>query len=292
MRILISIVFCVQIAYSQIVPKEPIRYLALGDSYTIGESVTYENRWPTILFDSLKKSGYNFDTLHYIARTGWRTDNLINSINTVKPDSNYNLVSLLIGVNNQYQGSTFSNYEKEFPELLKTAIALASGNKENVFVVSIPDYRFTPFGNGTQNPSVISNELDKYNEYAKEICDSNNVLFFNITPISREGLNNTNLVANDGLHPSGLQYKEWVNLILSNEITSTIDLKAPVFSYYPNPTNEIMQFNKIMKWKIIDLKGNLVSEGISNTAYTAGIKNGTYTLLLDKHQPVRLIIKH
>ena len=292
MRTLISIVFCAQIAYSQIVPKEPIRYLALGDSYTIGESVTYENRWPTILFDSLKQSGYNVDTLHYIARTGWRTDNLMNSINTLKPDSNYNLVSLLIGVNNQYQGSTFSNYEKEFPELLKSAIALASGNKENVFVVSIPDYMYTPFGNSVQNPSIISNELDNYNQFAKEVCDSNNISFYNITPISREGLNAPSLVANDGLHPSGVQYKEWVTFILSEGITSSSDFILKEITTYPNPSNEIIYFNRIIKWKIIDTNGNLVSQGVSNSANTTEIKNGIYTLLFDEHQPTKLIIKH
>ena len=292
MRVFITILTCMQIAYGQFTPKEPIRYLALGDSYTIGESVTYENRWPSLLFDSLKKSGYDVDTLHYIARTGWRTDNLISSINTIKPNSNYNLVSLLIGVNNQYQGAPFSNYEKEFPELLKTAIAIASGNKENVFVVSIPDYMFTPFGNGVSNPSITSNELDTYNQFAKAVCDSNNVVFYNITPISREGINNTSLVANDGLHPSGTQYKEWVKLILSEEITSTPNTFINKNPFYPNPGNDIIYFNKKMKWEIINSKGEIIDKGFSDSAQLAEISNGFYTLLLEEFKPFKLLIKH
>ena len=175
--------------------------LALGDSYTIGESVCETCRFPEQLKDSLK---LNFDseisfTLKIIARTGWTTSNLINAIETENIENNYDLVTLLIGVNNQYQNRPFSLYETEFPELVNTAISKAKSDKNNVIVVSIPDYAFTPFGNGNSN---ISTEIDQYNNFAKNYCATNNISYLNITDITRAGLINPNFVASDGLHPS------------------------------------------------------------------------------------------
>jgi acyl-CoA thioesterase-1 len=199
------------------VPTTPIsasiNYLALGDSYTIGQSVCETCRYPEQLKSSLKAiyPQTNF-SLKVIATTGWTTSNLISAINTQNPDSNYDLVTLLIGVNNQYQHLDFSVYENEFPQLLNKAITLAKGDKKNVIVLSIPDYAYTPFAaNYTDsNRTKISDEIDQYNAYAEKICISKNVTFISITDITRQGLSNSSLVASDGLHPSELAYKMFI----------------------------------------------------------------------------------
>lgn len=190
-----------------------VRILALGDSYTIGESVCDTCRFPEQLKDSLIQNLGTSDPveLKIIARTGWTTTNLINAIAAEKPADNYDLVTLLIGVNNQYQGKDFSIYEAEFPALLQTAIQKAGHDKSNVIVVSIPDYAYTPFGGGSAS---ISQEIDTYNNFAKGYCASQEVTFVNITDITREGLNNPDLVASDGLHPSELAYSQFVERLL------------------------------------------------------------------------------
>lgn len=195
-----------------------VNYLALGDSYTIGQSVCETCRYPEQLKTSLT-SIYPETTfsLKVIATTGWTTSNLISAINTQKPDSNYDLVTLLIGVNNQYQHLDFSVYEKEFPQLLNKAISLAKGDNKNVIVLSIPDYAYTPFTKNytEQNRMKISNEIDQYNNFAESYCITKNVAFISITDITRQGLNNPNLVASDGLHPSETAYKMFVERMLS-----------------------------------------------------------------------------
>lgn len=197
-----------------IVPKE-LKYLALGDSYTIGESVCETCRFPEQLKKSLKNLSPNIVfSLKIIAQTGWTTSNLFSEINIQNPTSNYDLVTLLIGVNNQYQNKNFLLYEKEFPELATKAIALAKGDKSNVIVVSIPDYAYTPFGQRTGNLAKISTEIDHYNAFAKKYCVENNIEFVEITDITRMGLTNPNLVASDGLHPSELAYSKFVERIL------------------------------------------------------------------------------
>lgn len=145
-----------------------------------------------------------------IAQTGWTTTNLKNAIAAQNPANNYDLVTLLIGVNNQYQNKPFSLYEQEFPELVNIAIEKAKGNKNNVIVVSIPDYAYTPFGNGN---TTISAQIDIYNAFAENYCIQNNITFVNITDITREGLAQPTLVANDGLHPSDLAYFRFVERI-------------------------------------------------------------------------------
>ncbi len=192
--------------------SKPLKYLALGDSYTIGESVAEGERWPVQLAAQLRGKGIEIDNPRIIATTGWRTDNLKNAINIAQIKETYDLVSLLIGVNNQYQGKPVDQYAVEYEDLLKTAIALAGGNKAKVFVVSIPDYGFTPFGKPKQEK--ISKELDEFNEVNKRITESYGIQYFNITDISRDGLDDPELVASDGLHPSGKQYKLWVDRIV------------------------------------------------------------------------------
>lgn len=189
-----------------------LSYLALGDSYTIGESVAEELRWPVQLAKKLSDSGTPVDPPRIIATTGWTTDELQSAIAQAGVESTYDLVSLLIGVNNQYREYPFEQYEKEFSELLETAIEI-SGNRQNrVFVVSIPDYGVTPFGQ-KKEPAKIAVELDRYNAKAKEISEDRGVIFINITDISKNALNDSSLVADDQLHPSGKMYTQWVERI-------------------------------------------------------------------------------
>lgn len=188
------------------------KLLSLGDSYTIGESVCETCRFPEQLKDSLINNTENTAfNLKVVATTGWTTTNLLNGISNENLPNNYDLVTLLIGVNNQYQGKDFSIYETEFPELVDIAITKAKGNKNRVIVVSIPDYAFTPFGNGN---TTISSEIDTYNAFAENYCNANNITFINITDITRNGLEDTDLVASDGLHPSEKAYSLFVERLL------------------------------------------------------------------------------
>ena len=146
-----------------------LSYLALGDSYTIGESVNESERWPNQLAEALTQKGTKVSQPKIIATTGWRTDNLKDAIIKADLKNNYDLVSLLIGVNNQYQGKPADQYAIEFEDLLKTAIELAKGNSGNVFVVSIPDYGYTPFGKAKIN--AISKQIDEFNSINKRITE-------------------------------------------------------------------------------------------------------------------------
>ena len=196
---------------SMVAQPIPLTFLALGDSYTIGESVAEEERWPNQLAGALSKKGKNVSKPTIIATTGWRTDNLKEAILKANLKNEYDLVSLLIGVNNQYQGKPAEQYAIEFEELLKVAISLAKGKRKNVFVVSIPDYGFTPFG--LPKKEGISKQIDVFNEINKSIAEKYKVAYCNITDISRQGIANPSLVAADGLHPSGKMYSLWVERI-------------------------------------------------------------------------------
>ncbi len=199
-------------------PKQ-FNYLALGDSYTIGQSVCETCRFPEQLRKKIADlNPKNTYISKIIATTGWTTNDLISAINAQSLNPNYDLVTLLIGVNNQYQGKPFSIYENEFPELIFKAIALARGDRSNVIVVSIPDYAFTPFGKQTANPSKISSEIDNYNAFAKKYCLEQNIEFISITDITRQGFVNPLLVAQDRLHPSELAYSLFVERIFPKAI--------------------------------------------------------------------------
>ncbi len=194
-----------------------LSYLALGDSYTIGESVDASLRYPEQIKDSLVSNGVKVKSVRVIAKTGWTTDELQTAIDGAQiKDSTYDLVSLLIGVNNQYRGYPLDQYKKDFANLLTEAIKFANGNKGKVFIVSIPDYAYTPFGQQSGNAAQISVQIDQFNAAAKAIATQMGVLFVDITPISRDGLNYPELVANDGLHPSGKQYARWVHLAIDS----------------------------------------------------------------------------
>jgi len=188
------------------------KLLSLGDSYTIGESVCETCRFPEQFKDSLINNTENTAfNLKVVATTGWTTTNLLNGISNENLPNNYDLVTLLIGVNNQYQGKDFSIYETEFPELVDIAITKSKGDKNRVIVVSIPDYAYTSFGNGN---TTISSEIDAYNAFAENYCNANNITFVNITDITRNGLEDIDLVASDGLHPSEKAYSLFVERLL------------------------------------------------------------------------------
>jgi len=191
----------------------PLRLLALGDSYTIGESVEASERWPNQLADSLRTRHVEVTRVDVIARTGWRTDELIKAIDKESPASDYDLVTLLIGVNNQYQERPVEQYVTEFAQLLDLAMAHAGHDPGKVVVLSIPDYAYTPFGKKSSR-SNISREINRYNGIAASACAARNILFVNITPISRKGLENPAMVAVDDLHPSAIQYAQWVQTLL------------------------------------------------------------------------------
>ena len=194
------------------VQPQPLRYLALGDSYTIGESVAVAQRWPNQLVDSLRvrlDSQHTLNDAAIVATTGWTTANLNAGMDAAQVDtSRWDLVSLLIGVNNQYQGLPIEAYGMEFSALLERAISLAGGDEDRVFVVSIPDYGYTPFG--VNNQSTISAELAQFNDTCRARTLSRGVAHFDITPISQQWPDTPDLVAADGLHPSGAQYGRWV----------------------------------------------------------------------------------
>lgn len=199
---------------SEVTDREEVaqefNYLALGDSYTIGEGVEISERWPIQLVEKLNGNGYNISNVDIIAKTGWTTTNLIDAIDQKDIDS-FNLVSLLIGVNNQFQNLSFDDFKMEFDILLNTAIEISRTPKK-VFVVSIPDYGVTPFG--AANSEKIGREIDMYNAYIMEQCKGRAVPFVDITQISRMQADAPEALASDRLHPSGHQYGKWVEKML------------------------------------------------------------------------------
>lgn len=213
----IALAFTACASSSNMMQDQALSFLALGDSYTIGESVPENERWPVQLSKKMSENGISVQMPRIIATTGWRTDQLkaaIEAADDLKPE--YDMVSLLIGVNNQYQGRSLDSFLPEFEELLLMAIEKAGGKSDHVFVVSIPDYGKTPFGAAKEEQ--IERELNMYNAASEAICTKYNVAYYNITPISREAKENPSLVASDKLHPSGEMYKQWVELFYKDVI--------------------------------------------------------------------------
>ncbi|MEL6390178.1 MAG: GDSL-type esterase/lipase family protein [Bacteroidota bacterium] len=196
--------------------NQPMRYLALGDSYTVGTSVEHTEAFPYQLAAALASDTAKVE-VDMIATNGWTTTDLLQGINDsgLQPDRDeYDLVTLLIGVNNQYQGKDFSLYQTEFVELLDQAIDFVGGDASKVVVVSIPDYAKTPFGRTRPDPKGISDQLDEYNDYARRISSSKGTSYVYITDITRPGSPMPSLVAVDDLHPSGVVYKEITDRII------------------------------------------------------------------------------
>ena len=193
-----------------------IRYLALGDSYTKAECEIPANSYPEKLVNKIREKGIKVSNHTVIAQTGWRTDNLKDAIDAASLENNFDIVSLLIGVNNQFQGKSPENYRKEFRELLELSIYYAKGRKDKVFVLSIPDYGATPYG--SRNPRYIGQQIELFNKINKEVTDSVGVKYFDITPISKEAKTDAELTCTDGLHPSAKMYDRWVELMLSDVV--------------------------------------------------------------------------
>lgn len=193
-------------------PAAELRILALGDSYTIGEGVADAHRWPVRLADMLRDRGLNVGTPRIIARTGWTTDELSAAIDAANPDPDYDLVTLLIGVNNQYRGRGDEEYRAHFQTLVNRATAFARGKAARVIAVSIPDWGVTPFATGRDRPA-IARAIDRFNAVSREETRRAGAHYADITPISRRALGDASLIAADGLHPSATMYAAWLDVI-------------------------------------------------------------------------------
>ena len=191
-----------------------LAYLALGDSYTIGEGVEDAGRWPVQLAARLRATGIALADPRIIATTGWTTDELAAAMDAAEPLGAWDFVSLLIGVNNQYRGRPVDDYATEFQRLLQRAVALAGGRADRVLVLSIPDWGGTPFAfaSGRDRPAIAA-ALDAYNAAAREACATAGAAFVDITGISRAP-DTAGLLAEDGLHPSAAQYARWTDAAL------------------------------------------------------------------------------
>jgi lysophospholipase L1-like esterase len=189
---------------------ENYRYLALGDSYTIGESVPSESSFPYQVYERLKSDGLDIEEPVIIARTGWTTDELQDAIDPEILTPPYDLVTLLIGVNNQYRGRDIDNYKIEFQELLQEAIVLAGGKSGLVIIISIPDWGVTPFA-ANRDREIISKEINEFNRINYKHTQEAGVHYVDVTEISRTATVDSTLIADDGLHPSAKMYALWTN---------------------------------------------------------------------------------
>lgn len=188
-------------------------YLALGDSYTVGEAISQKESFPYQLTDHLNANGVKTSEPEIVAYTGWTSSNLIEGINQSKLKEKYDFVTLLIGVNNQYTNASKETYRKEFAELLNTAVSFSAGGRATVFVISIPDWGVTPFGQ-LKNPKEVAIEIDAFNAINREEAFNARVHYIDITPGSRLAENDQSLTSADSLHPSGKMYAEWVKQLL------------------------------------------------------------------------------
>ena len=213
---LLFLISCGGSVTTRVVSTQSIRYLALGDSYTIGESVAENERWPNQLATMLSEKNIQTEVT-VIARTGWTTDELWQGMQANPPHGKYDLVSLLIGVNNQYREYGVDEYREEFRFLLNKSIEYAGGDGNRVIVLSIPDWGVTPFAAG-RRVDVISKEIDIFNNVNQEETELAGAHYVDITPISRQVLNDASLVASDGLHPSGQMYRLWAEQALPTVI--------------------------------------------------------------------------
>ncbi len=199
-----------------------LRILALGDSYTIGEGVAEELRWPVQLAARLREQGQAVRDPQIIARTGWTTDELSAAIDRSQPEGKFDLVTLLIGVNNQYRGRSADEYRVQFRALLERSVAFAGGRADRVLVLSIPDWSATPYAMSFDRARVAS-EIDAYNQINRQETEAAGAVYVDITPISRQAGADPELLAADGLHPSGKMYAAWVDLALPSALSAVQD---------------------------------------------------------------------
>lgn len=183
-------------------------YLALGDSYTIGEAGPLLHSFPYQTVQLLRKSGYDFSAPEILAKTGWTTEELQAAMADYTFSPKYDLVTLLIGVNNQYRGQPIILYKQQFEALLNKGLELAGGKKDHLFVLSIPDYSLTPFS-AEKDRETISKELDEYNNLKMAICLQYKIPYLDITEVFKVAENKEALIAEDGLHPSAKEYTRW-----------------------------------------------------------------------------------
>ena len=196
--------------------NESYSFLALGDSYTVGEGVSYEESWPSQFVDYALDRGIDFKNPELIAQTGWKTYDLLDAIKSSNLSVKYDFISLLIGVNNQFNSRPLSEFEDDLNEILTEINYLKKGNSK-VIVISIPDWGYSPYGSSYDRDR-ISDEIDQFNNILKKISEQNNLNFVDVTQISRLAINQPNLIAEDNLHPSGLMYLEWVKKIYESWI--------------------------------------------------------------------------
>ncbi len=287
--ILLSLVHIASMAQQVRIDGE-VSMLALGDSYTIGQSVDISGRWPHQLIDELRILGVSAKNPDYIATTGWTTNRLIQAMNDkIDEKKSYNLVSILIGVNNQYQGISIATYEPDLRTIIDKALNVVDQDRSRILILSIPDYAYTRFGGGNVN---ISEEIDAYNNIKRRVAGEYGIAYIDITPISREGLNNTALVASDGLHPSELQYSRWVDAIIPRlriilPLSGDVDqgYLKPDVRIYPNPAASTVQIDAdedISRISIYNSTGSLVSDERigtrSQTIELSDFEPGTFTL--------------
>jgi lysophospholipase L1-like esterase len=204
-------------------PLAEVRILALGDSYTIGEAVAVEARWPMRLAAMMRARGIAVAEPTIIATTGWTTDELSRGIDAANPRGPFDVVTLLIGVNNQYRGRTRDEYRDQFRALLARAVAFAGGRAGRVVVLSIPDWGVTPFAAG-RDRAMIAAEIDAFNEINRDEAKRAGAKYVDITPISRRASVEPALIAADGLHPSGLMYEAWAALVILRSRSEQEDL--------------------------------------------------------------------
>ena len=192
---------------------DTLRILALGDSYTIGEGMGAFDRWPVYLANRLRDKGMNIAQPQIIAKTGWTTSELIAGIERAKPQGVFHIVTLQIGVNNQFRGNSQVEYREQLVTLLEQAISYAGGDASHVLVLSIPDWGVTPFATG-RDRTKIGQEIDEFNKIKRQETERLGCKFIDVTPISRQAKNDFTLVADDGLHPSSKMYAKWADLSL------------------------------------------------------------------------------
>lgn len=200
--------------------KKTYTYLALGDSYTIGEKVAAEENFPSQTASLLHKKGRKIAKPRIIAKTGWTTGELQAALNKARLKKQYDFVTLLIGVNNQYRGLKVVDYIPEFEHLLRQAIKLAGNNTTHVVVLSIPDWGVTPFAEGRDRQQ-IATDIDAYNAANQLLAEKYKVHYINITPATRKASADASLLAEDGLHPSGKAYAEWAGGVCQYLLSET-----------------------------------------------------------------------
>lgn len=193
-------------------PTAPPRYLALGDSYTVGQGVEPAERWPDQLAALLTRHGIRFAPPEIVARTGWTVEDLAAALDREPPHETFALVTLQIGVNDQYQGfEADAGYRGRFRRLLGRAVEWAGGEAGRVLVLSIPDWGVTPFAAGRDGAQIAA-AIDRFNAVNREETARAGARWVDITPRSRRAAGDRSQFAPDGLHPSGKQYAAWVQL--------------------------------------------------------------------------------